>query len=429
MKLRVSNYGLPATHPSILNLADFNDPVSISDYDAFIFDPATFRGQTVSGASFYRRRQEIGDVVNRKGGIVVCVLQPNEIVVIGSGTNTAWYEILGLVKPDVRQLLNSYLRAGEGSQITASPNAQGAAREYFRILKGKLRFAAYLDGPMSEITKANGTVFAISSVGLPVAIEFREGPGRICFVPLPYDVTGERLGSAIARIIDTHFGEPSELDAPSWVSQVIVPGADIHDGKITELKTRAEQITAEMLDLEERRFALLNYRILLFGYGRSVLEPVVRSALRLLGFEVPEPETYTGEWDVELRDPHSGRTAIGEVEGTEGPIDVDKYRQLRDYIGDEELEGREHKGILIGNGYKSKDPNAPERQDQFTTHAQNGARRNGYCLLPTIELFKAVCAVLESPEKEEIKAEVRDSILRAVGVWIFSRVILPKSAK
>jgi hypothetical protein len=39
----------------------------------------------------------------------------------------------------------------------------------------------------------------------------------------------------------------------------------------------------------------------------------------------------------------------------------------------------------------------------LSIRSQNGARRNGYCLLPTIELFKAVCAVLESPEKEEIK--------------------------
>jgi len=39
-----------------------------------------------------------------------------------------------------------------------------------------------------------------------------------------------------------------------------------------------------------------------------------------------------GDWDFELREPAAGSTAIGEVEGADGPVDVDKYRQLLDYF-------------------------------------------------------------------------------------------------
>lgn len=149
------------------------------------------------------------------------------------------------------------------------------------------------------------------------------------------------------------------------------------------------------------------------------MEPSVRGAFRLLGFSVPEPEQYQGEWDVELRQTASGNTAIGEVEGSEGAIDVDKYRQLLDYIEAEALDGKEHKGILIGNGFRLTSPDSPERQQQFTEHALRGAARNHFCLLPTTELFKAVCSVLLAHDNENLKSSIRESILGTVGTWTF----------
>jgi hypothetical protein len=152
-----------------------------------------------------------------------------------------------------------------------------------------------------------------------------------------------------------------------------------------------------------------------------VLEPLVRSAFKLFGFAVPEPEEYEGEWDVELRDNQSGQTALGEVEGSEGVIDVDKYRQLLDYIEAEVQEGRDHKGILIGNGYRLLALDAPERQNQFSEHARRGAVRNQFSLVSTTELFKAVCAVLESPNDQALKATIRESLLATTGPWSFVR--------
>jgi hypothetical protein len=118
---------------------------------------------------------------------------------------------------------------------------------------------------------------------------------------------------------------------------------------------------------------------------------------------------------------NSDRSALGEVEGLEGVIDVDKYRQLLDYIEAEALEGRDHEGILVGNGFTLTPPEAPQRQQQFSEHAKCGANRNGFCLLPTSELFKAVCAVLDAPSDEALKIAVRDSLMTTVGVWGFTR--------
>lgn len=165
---------------------------------------------------------------------------------------------------------------------------------------------------------------------------------------------------------------------------------------------------------------------LLFGYGKGILEPQVRAAFRMLGFEVREPEEYTGEWDLDLTDPDTGASAIGEVEGSEGFVDVDKSRQLLDYIAAGTTDGRDHKGILIGNGFRLTPPDAPERQQQFSDHARLAATRFQFCLLPTTELFKAVCAVLESPQDGNLKATIRQSILGTVGPWSFVREPAPQ---
>src|SRR5437867_11519786 len=77
--------------------------------------------------------------------------------------------------------------------------------------------------------------------------------------------------------------------------------------------------------------------------------------------------------------------------------------------------------MLIGNGFRLLAPKVPERRIQFSEHAQRGAARNQFCLVPTMELFKAVCAVLESPEDQALKATIRESLLATTGPWSFAR--------
>jgi hypothetical protein len=40
VKKRILNFGFPATHTSITVLGSFADAVSISDFDAFVFEPS-----------------------------------------------------------------------------------------------------------------------------------------------------------------------------------------------------------------------------------------------------------------------------------------------------------------------------------------------------------------------------------------------------
>jgi hypothetical protein len=430
MKLRILNYGISANHGQMTALASFDNPVAISDYDAFAFDPNALLGQGAHGRALFERRQrELHDLINLKTGIVVCLLRADQQMGVVALGGVSIYGLLDAASPAASALVRNRVRDGVGSQWSLVPAAKGALGGYFRVLQGNLHFEAYLQAVANEVGNAGGTVFAVNSVGYPVAAEFVVVGGRVCFVPIPRDVPGDRVGAAIARIVDTHFGGPTEIDIPAWASEVIVPGATASDNRIGELEEKKNEVDAEISALKDKRSELTNYRRLLFGYGKTLLEPVVRQAFRLLGFEVPEPEQYAGEWDVELKEPASGKTAIGEVEGSEGAIDVDKYRQLLDYFQAEVLEGRIHKGILIGNGWKSKELDAPERRTQFTEHALRGARQNAFCMLPTSELFKVVCAVLESPSDEALRIEIRDSILSTIGIWTFARdVVTPSRA-
>jgi len=78
MKLRIVNYRVSAAHDLISTLASINESVSISDFHAFIYDPAGLHSDNISAVAFKRRQAEIRDLIHRKGGIVVCILRSNE---------------------------------------------------------------------------------------------------------------------------------------------------------------------------------------------------------------------------------------------------------------------------------------------------------------------------------------------------------------
>ncbi len=241
-----------------------------------------------------------------------------------------------------------------------------------------MRFVAYLDAAPEAFANLDGKVFALDSVSHIIGVECAIEGGRIYIVPVPDGATGDRVGSAILRVVEAHYDGPAEIEAPPWSIEFTVPGATAHDAAISSLELEHGRLEAEIEILRQKRTDLLNYRILLYGYGKSLLEPVVRSAFSLLGCVVPEPDDYAGEWDVELHDGRLSASAIGEIEGSEGVVDVDKYRQLLDYVQAEALEGRDHKGILIGNGYRVAAPDAAERQSQFSDHALRGAKKKGF---------------------------------------------------
>jgi hypothetical protein len=413
LTLRILNFGCQARHDLITSLASFNDPQSISDYSALLIDPVTM-GISPSVPNIKRRDRELTELVFEKGGIVVSYLRADFSIL---NSFSAMGIICGSAQP-LSRLMQSSIDVGAGTTISLVRSAFGPVSQYMRILEKDLRFEAFLVASVKEISDVHGAVVANNSVGYPVAVEFEVAKGRICFVPIS-GLPPERLGAAMVAIVRAHYGGPRELIGPEWAIPIKIPGADVHDAEILALESKEAALKAEVAALREARAALEGFKKLLYGTGKHVLEPVVRKAMRLFGFEVPEPGECAGDWDVEMKDPDSSATAIAEVEGPEGQVGVEKFRQLLSYVTDEVLAGRKHKGVLIGNGYRLLEPDAPEREAQFTEHALRGCEANSYCMAPCTEIFKAVIAVLESKKSDELKAEIRRSLLSKTGVWTF----------
>jgi hypothetical protein len=423
-------------------LESFTDPVSISDYDAFCFDPDIFSQQlaalsdTIGPNQFNtpygphgckvqeairRRRGEISELLERKGGLVLCLLRPDDMnfTVSGSRGNLPCnkYALVNDLDSDLNSVLGK-IKAGTGQSIKVLDSRGGAAQVYLQVLKGHLAFHAHF-GPWTDVS-SDRTVLAENSVGAPIAVEFNRAAGKVCFVPVASDVTGERLGAAVVQTLDRFFAGDLDMPEPAWAASAVVPGVTVHEPQISDLKQKLNETARQIENLEHQRQRLLDYKKLLFGYGKTMLEPVVRASFREFGLVVPEPDEYPQDWDAHLTHEDS-RTAIAEVEGAEGIVDVWKYRQLLDYVDAEAQEGRMHKGILVGNGFRLHPLEAPERNTQFSDHVIRGSQRNSFCLLPTTELFKAVCAVLENPQDIELRKTICDSLFSTVGPWAFVR--------
>ncbi|HVB57077.1 MAG TPA: hypothetical protein VNE63_11695 [Candidatus Acidoferrales bacterium] len=419
MARQILSFGVPGTHPRISKLQNFEDAICLSDYEALVFDPFAISSVSVTNEVFARRQAEVKDLVQRKGGLLVCYLRPaTGVQVVGRGL----VDVLSLFDPvDVRivGMVRRTLRKGTSINWEPVKGVSGIAGDYLEALSGHLRAEAFLEAEDRDVRSYSGTVIAVNSVGWPVSVEFLSGTGRLCFVPVAVDVPDGQLGAAIAHMVEDHFGGGVDIDAPAWSEIITVPGADAHDSRIEELEKEAKRVAEELSQLSEERSALLNFKVLLYGYGKSVLEPVVRRAFRALGFTVLEPEQYKGDWDLDVADPGGAVTAVGEVEGSEGAISIGKLRQLLNYVEAEEDAGRNRKGILVGNGYRLKDLDEPERHNQFTEKVLKEACGFEYCLLPTTELFAAVCAVLKAKNDETLMKHIRASLLARVGVWSF----------
>lgn len=155
---------------------------------------------------------------------------------------------------------------------------------------------------------------------------------------------------------------------------------------------------------------------MLYEQGKYGLEPPIREAFRILGFKVLDPEEYEEDYDLYIREPNL--TIIGEIEGSNKQVDVQKYRQLLDYVSTKVEEGENIKGILIGNGFINVDPD--KRTEQFTEKAILGCRRQKFCRMTTYELFKAVRAILSESHNKRLKKSVKQKVLKCDDEFKFN---------
>ena len=129
----------------------------------------------------------------------------------------------------------------------------------------------------------------------------------------------------------------------------------------------------------------------------------------------PKPPKYEEEYTIEF----NNKIGIIECKGNKKSIKRDDFRQLLDYHKEYQIDFEgEHKGILVGNAWrlmpieernKNSSPIFPDNVIQI-------AKKNGFALLSTIDLFDGTCKFLEKKLKGK---DIVERIFNAKGVVSF----------
>ncbi len=214
------------------------------------------------------------------------------------------------------------------------------------------------------------------------------------FMLLP-SLHGEKRPATLARILDSAtswlpaFGT-SGVAKPEWLSAVSWPQLDERRRlllRAEEHLTEAEQSRDSLRDsLEDEA----GWQRLLWESG-DPLQDAVTESLVTLGIDARIP---TSKDDADLLIDTTSMRIVIEITGTQGAVDRDKIRQLRDWVDKhidelaDEASLRSVRGVLIANPFRLTPPD--QRGAPFTEAAVRTAVDRGFVLCQTADLFRLV---------------------------------------
>lgn len=249
------------------------------------------------------------------------------------------------------------------------------------------------------------TPIAITLTKHPIAFSFSSkynftqkvaGGMRISWVPtakitsLP-PTTNLSIGDAIIKILTVRFGVSLELAFPEWVGNYKTSSQKQVESNILRFENNKKQIEGLLQVQYDSLLIEAKYQKLLFEQGDS-LQSIVHDAFELLGAEVDRKDEKTDDGKIIYKKNNKG---ILEVKGKKNCIERKDIRQLEDWKDNaEKVEGFERKGIFVANCFIDKELN--ERGEYFPDKTANKAEDEGFCLLKTSQIFKAICLLKEN---------------------------------
>ena len=418
MSARLICLGFQARHDAI-RCVDFDDPASLSDFEAAVIDPAgltaLWAGQDSrrmtpaerrSLASHlahlvWRRRNEAAELL-RRGGTILCFLRP-----VGPPVR--------LVRSDAqggRVVLHAYSwlprERALRSLVVASARSAGvlptdASHPAWRLL------SSLGERPMAEAVIANDAlpsgcrVVATNEEGQAAALEVSAGEGKVLFVP-PLRGEPEEVGRVLAAFFAPPHEAPAETPPPAWLDQALLPGQRELAERLEELEAEIERLEGEFIAARDRQreFSRLN-KLIYASRPEELLEPAA-DVFGRLGFDVETTER--GSLKLWSEEGH----ALVVMAASEGEIDSDPYWALVEQIGRRPTP--DVRGVILGNAHCTRPP--ADRPAPFTDLLRRGAQHREVCLLSTGELYAAVGALLERDE-EGLRARLRKAIVETIG--------------
>jgi len=226
---------------------------------------------------------------------------------------------------------------------------------------------------------------------------------------------GKRLMAHFVEI-DKSFKESFDrTPVPHWAhDQAYISSKEKEiNGQLLVVENRLEELAHEKENLLTKLNEAGYLRGLLYEKGPA-LEGAIIEALKIIGFAATNYKDSESEFDV-VFESNEGRL-LGEAEGKDNkPINIDKLRQLEMNIHEDfarEEVSSMAKGVLFGNAHRLLELSA--RGDYFTEKCMTAAKRSGYALVRTPDLFFVAKYLLETPDVE-YAVKCRQSIIETSG--------------
>jgi hypothetical protein len=235
--------------------------------------------------------------------------------------------------------------------------------------------------------------------------------GRFILLPLLEDVDDRQ---AVNLALVDMLKLPQETLPPEWVSTVVVPGLEDIQSGISEKKTGIAALEQQIAaDLEEIG-KLEEFKKLLYVSGHE-LEDIFEACLVKCGGTIKEARYSDEEFVLE----HRGGIYLIECKGVGKSIARGHVDQLLGYLTlFEEKEGKDGKGILLGNAWKDL-PIDQRGQNQTTLFPPNVIRlatANDIALVSSVAFFQVFCRFLAG----EVSGDaILDRITSTVGIVTF----------
>ena len=426
-------------HPSI-EREEFFGRSSLSGADAVFLDPQTISyrwtadigpggdgirrtdphrdrglGRTLA-AWMVRRRAEAGDLLLKRGGLLICRLrtrgEPLEIASAeGPPERLDRYSWLPSVSLVDRQHQFSFPANGRfvsrhGTDVVFEESGS-PFEDYLRRFDGRLVYDAVYQDLLSTPIDRFATVLARNRVGDVLALEIPCDEGRLVLVPSVAGVAPSQEAMALLEAVEKATLRPAFASTPDWLPAYTLPGEEELVDELAGLRKRHAALAAKIDEISGRLEDRTRIKRMLYTRGRFSLHPAAADAFRALGFDV-EP---AGEL-LDLRSDEGD--ALAGVAATErDAVGLTPYRRLLRAVDRSVTEGEGgRKGILVVSGSRELDPK--RRPTQFAPEVLRGCQAQGFCLMTTYQLLKLAQRVLAGAPDAE-RAGLRRLLLECDG--------------
>jgi hypothetical protein len=267
-------------------------------------------------------------------------------------------------------------------------------RYFSHVAKWPYTMSVSASGRTMDASKYAAVVNRYNSA---VAVGLRIGQdGLLIVVPPATDLSPEQ--GALLLVEDLCGVQVGPVPPPDWVSSYEVPGQSKLIHEIGGLTSERARIDAAVARGQAELANLQSVRGLLYESG-AVLRGLVLDAFEELGASVRtrlDERMEDGIIDCD-RGP-----AVLEIKKSSTSASKSDVRQLDEWVGKLISDGEDPKGILVVNHYAGTPPN--EREAPFPDNVIDYARKarsKPLCLLTTVQLYEAICAVRAEKTKPQ----------------------------